>query len=129
MVKQQQDETPASQPCSCRRRCLKGKLSHREEGGQLDHQPVKSHSFEADSSGAMRVQSVQSVHSCRSHTPLQSEIFADHNNHNCSSFQDHNTQSEILGLQPRHQYHQPQEDQETSILRAISSVTKTHRTL
>ena len=59
-VGQQQDETPTSQPNSCRR-CRRGKLTHREEGSQLDHQSVNSHSFQADSSGAMRVWSGQSV--------------------------------------------------------------------
>ena len=61
MVKQQQDERPTSQPHNHRRRHHKGKPAHREVDGQLDHQSVKFHSFQADSNGAMRVQSGQSV--------------------------------------------------------------------
>ena len=106
MVKQQQDESPTSQPCSCRRRCCRGKPAHREVDGQLDQQSVKSHSFQADSSGAMRVQSGQSIQSCSSHTPSQSEIFSDQNNHYCSSHFRTTTpsQSEISGFLPKQQY-------------------------
>ena len=73
-VKHQQDETPTSQSYSPRRRHHRSKPSQ-EEGGQLDHKSVKSYSFQADSSRAMRVQSGQSILSCRSHTPCQSKIF------------------------------------------------------
>ena len=47
MVKQLQDVSPASQPRS-HRRCCRGKPAHREVDAQLDHQSVKSHSFQAD---------------------------------------------------------------------------------
>ena len=85
MVKQQQDERPTSQPHSCRRRCHRGKPVYREVDGHLDHQPVKSHSFQVDSNGAMRVQSGQSVSFCSTITPSKSTIKSSSNNHYCSS--------------------------------------------
>ena len=90
-VTQQQDGNPTSQPCSHRRRCCRGKLVHREVDGHLDHQPVKYHSFQVDSTGATGVQSGQSVSPCNTTAP---------------------SQSEILGFLPKCQYYQPQEDQE-----------------
>ena len=53
MAKQQQDEA--------RRRCCRGKPACRQIDGQLDHHPVKSHSFQVDGNGATRVQSGQSM--------------------------------------------------------------------
>ena len=61
MVKQQQDERPTSQTCSHKIGHRRDKPSHREVDGQLDHKSVKSHSFLANSSRAMRVQSGQSI--------------------------------------------------------------------
>ena len=115
MVKQQQNESPTSQPHSHRRRHCRGKPAHGEVYGQLDHQPVKSHSFQIDSNGATRVQSGQSVSPYSTTTPSQSTIKPLSNNHYCSSTFRTTTpsQSEILGFLPKWQYYQPQEDQET----------------
>ena len=55
-VKQQQDEKPTSQPHS-HRRCRKGKPVHREVDEQLDHQSVKSHSFQ----GSIKVSNVENL--------------------------------------------------------------------
>ena len=133
MAKQQQDESPTSHPHSCKRRCHRGKLVHRAVDGHLDHQPVKSHSFQADSNRAMRVQSGQSVSPCSTTTHSQSTIKSLSNNYYYSSPSRTTTpsQSEISGLLPKCQYYQPQEDQETYYIssEATSSVTKTHRTL
>ena len=100
LAKQQQDERPTSQSHSHRRGHHRGKPSHNEVDGQLDHQSVKSHSFQADRSGATRVQSGQSIQSCRSCTPSQSEIFSEQNNCYCSSHSRTTTssQSKILGF-------------------------------
>ena len=102
MVKQQQDKRLTSQPHSCRRRHCRVKPVHREVDGQMDHQSVKSHLFQADSS-VMRMQSGQSVQSCSSHMPSQSEVLSEQNNHYCSSHSRTTTpsQSEILGFLPK----------------------------
>ena len=116
MVKQQQDESPTSQPCSCRRRCHRGKPVHRKVDGHLDHQPVKSHSFQVDGNGATRVQSGQSMLPCSSTAPSQREIKSSSNNYYCSSTSrtlPTPSQSEKLEFLPKHQYYQPEEDQET----------------
>ena len=114
-VKQQQDERPTSQPHSHRRRHRRVKPVHREVDEHLDHQSVKSHSFQIDGNGAMRVQSGQFMSSCRTTTPSQSTIKYFSNNCYCSSTSRTTTpsQSEILGFLPKCQYYQPQEDQET----------------
>ena len=51
----------------------------------------------------------------RSTTPSQSEIKSASNNHYCSSTSRTSTpsQSEISGFLPKHQYHKPQEDEDT----------------
>ena len=115
MVKQQQDERPTSQPHSHRRRHHRCQPLQREVDGHLDNQPVKSHSFQVDSNGAMRVQSGQSVSPCSTTTPSQSKIKSSSNNYYCSSTSRTTTpyQSEILGFLSKHQYYLPQEDQET----------------
>ena len=132
MVKQQQDERPISQPCSHRRGCHRGKPSRGEADGQLNHQSVKSHSFQADSSGATRVQSGQFIPSSSSHTPSQSEIFSEQN-YCCSSHSRTTTpsQSEILRFLQNISTtsHRITRKLTTSTLRATSSVIKTHRTL
>ena len=64
---------------------LRGKPVHREVDGQLDHQPVKSHSFQVDGKGAMSLRGRQSVPSCQITTPSQSEIKSTSNDHYCSS--------------------------------------------
>ena len=132
MVKQQQDEIPTSQLHSWMR-CHRGKPVHREVDGQLDYQSVKSHLFQADSNGAMRVQIGQVIMSCSSHTPFQSKIFL----HQITI---------IVALLPGPQHllkvkyqdfcqndstssHSRTRKLTTSTLRTISSVTKTHRTL
>ena len=74
MVKQQQDRSPTSQPHNHRRRSHRDKPVHREVDGCLDHQPVKSHSFQVDGNGTMRVQSGQSMSPCSTTTPSQSTI-------------------------------------------------------
>ena len=81
----------------------------------MDHQPVKSPSFQVDGKGATRVQSDRSTHSCRITTPSQSEIKSLQNNHFCSSTSRTtiSSQSEISRFSPKWQYYQAQEDQET----------------
>ena len=113
MVKQQQDKSPTSQPHSCRR-CCRGKPVHRDVDGQLDHQPVKSHSFQVDGNGATRVQSDQSVSPYSTTTPSKSTIKSSSNNRYCSSTSRTTTpsQSEMSGFLPKYKYHQPQEDQD-----------------
>ena len=115
MAKQQQNEKPTSQQGTHRRRHCRGKPVYREVDGHLDHPPVKSHSFQVDGNGTMRVQSGQFVPSGSTTTPSQSEIKSWSNNRYCSSTSRTTTscQSENSGFLPKHQYYQPQEDQET----------------
>ena len=117
MVKQQQDESPNSQPCSCWGRHCRDKPQHRDVDGQLDHQSVKSHSFQVDGNGATRMQSGQSMSPCSRSTtiPFQSTIKSSSNNYYCSSTSRTTTlsQSEILGFLLKCQYYQPQENQGT----------------
>ena len=56
------------QPHSQGRHC-RGKPANRKADGQLDHQSVKSHSFQADGNGASRVQSGQSMSPYKTITP------------------------------------------------------------
>ena len=72
MVKQLQDKSPNSQPCNHRRRHCRGKPAHSQVDEQLDHQSVKSHSFQTDSNGVMRdeVQSGQSTIILQHHNTL-----------------------------------------------------------
>ena len=103
MESQQQDERPTSQPHSCRRFC-RGKSAHREEGGQLDHQSVRSHSFQADSREATRVQNCQSVQLTGVTHPPKVTYFSDHNNCYCTSPSRTTTpsQNEISANLPKH---------------------------
>ena len=95
----------------------RGKPVHREVDGQLDHQPVKSHSFQVDSKGATSLGGRQSVPSCWITTPSQSEIKSASNDSYCSSTSRTTTSShshsEISGFLPKGLYYQPHEDQET----------------
>ena len=109
MAKQQQDESPTSQPHSHRRRCCRGKPAHWQVDGQLDHHPVKSHSFQVDGNGATQVQSGQSVSPYSTTTPSQSTIKSSSNNPYCSSTSRTTTpsQREISRFLPKQQYYQP----------------------
>ena len=102
-VKQQQDGNPTSQPHSGRRRHQRGKPVHREVDGHLDHQSIKSHFFQVDSKGAMRVQSGRSVPPCSTTTPSQRETKSSSNNCYCSSTSRTTTPSqiEISGFLPK----------------------------
>ena len=132
-VKEQQYELPTSKPCSHRRRCRRGKPAHREEEDQVDNRPVKFQSTQTNNGGATSLGGRQSVLPCRISTPSQSEIKSASNNCCCSSTSRTATpsQSEILGFLPKCQYYQPQNDEDTYYINsgAISSATKTHRTL
>ena len=132
-VKQQQDERPTLKPRSHGRKCHRGRPAHREEEGQMASQSVESHSFQFDAKGATSLGGRQSVLPRQTLTPSQSEIKSTSNNCYCSSTSRTSTpsQSEISGFLPKRPYYQPQEDQETYYINseAISSATKTHRTL
>ena len=133
MVKQQQDERPTLKQCSQGRKCCRGKPVHREVGGHLDHQSAKSHSFQVDDREATSLGGRQSISPGWITTPSQSEIKSVSNNCNCSSTSRTTTpsQSEISGFLPKHYTisHRKTRKLTTSTLRAISSASKTHRTL
>ena len=85
MVKQQQNEIPTLRQHSRGRKQHRAKPAHKEVDGQLDHQPVKSHSFQIDAKEATSLEGRQSVPSCQISTPSQSEIKSASNHHHCSS--------------------------------------------
>ena len=123
---------PTSKPRTQGRKCRRGKPAHREEEGQVANRSVEFQSFQVDTKGATSMGRRQSMLPCWISTPSQSEIKSVSNNHHCSSTSRTSTpsQSEISGFLLKRPYYQPQEDQDTtSTLRAISSATKTHRTL
>ena len=115
MVKEQQCELPTSKPCSHGRRCRRGRPAHREEGDQVANESVKFQSFQINNGGATSMGGRQSMPPCRISTPSQSEIKSVSNKRYCSSTSRTTTssQSEISGFLPKHQYYQPQEDEDT----------------
>ena len=114
-VKEQQDEMPTSKPCSQGRKRCRGKLAHREEEDQVDNGSAEFQSFQVNNSGAMSLGGRQSVLPRQISTPSQSEIKSVSNNRYCSSASRTTTssQSENSGFLPKHQYYQPQEDEDT----------------
>ena len=115
MVKEQQYELPTSKPRSHRRRRRRGKPAHIEEEDQVANASVKFQSFQTNNGGATSMGGRQSVLPCRISTPSQSEIKSVSNKRYCSSTSRTTTssRSEILGFLPKHQYYQPQEDEDT----------------
>ena len=114
-VKEQQYELPTSKPCSHGRRCHRGRPAHREEEDQVANGSVKFQSFQVNNGRATRMGGRQSMLPRRISTPSQSEIKSVSNNRYCSSTSRTTTssQSEISGFLPKHQYYQPQEDEDT----------------
>ena len=133
MVKEQQDERPTLKPRSHGRKHPRGKPALREEEGQVASQSVEFHSFQVDAKGATSLGGRQSVLPCRISTPSQSEIKSASHNCYCNSTSRTSTpsQSEISAFcQNDHTTsHRRTRKLTTSTLRAISSATKTHRTL
>ena len=125
VTESQQHKRPTSQPHSQRRRYCRGKPHHREEDGQLNHQSVGSHSFQANTREATRVQCGESVQLAGATHPPKVKYF------NCY-YSSHSrtttpSQSEISANLPKCQQNNKQLT--TSTLRAIFSVTKTHKRL
>ena len=114
-VKEQQYELPTSQPCSHRRRHHRGRPAHREEEDQADNRPVKFQSSQTNNGRATSLGGRQSMLPRPISTPSQSEIKSVSNNRYCSSTSRITTpsQSEISGFLPKHQYYQPQDDENT----------------
>ena len=132
-VKQQQDERPTLKQCSQGRKHHRGKPVHREVDGQLASQPVESHSFQVDAKEATSLRGRQSMPSHWITRPSQNEIKFASNNRYCSS-------TFRTSTPPKVKYwdfcqndcttsHRRTRKLTTSTLRAISSATKTHRTL
>ena len=115
MVKEQQYELPTSKPRSHGRRQCRGRPAHREEEDQVANRPVKFQSFQTNNGGATSMGGRQSVLPHQITTPSQSEVKSISNNRYCSSTSRTATssQSEISGFLPKHQYYQPQEDEDT----------------
>ena len=115
MVKEQQYELPTSKPCSHGKSHCRGRPAHREEEDQVANGSVKFQSFQTNNGRAMSMGGRQSVLPCQISTPSQSEIKSVSNNRYCSSTSRTATssQSEISGFLPKHQYYQPQEDEDT----------------
>ena len=132
-VNEQQHELPTSKPRSNGRRCHRGRPAHREEEGQVANGYVEFQSLQVDTKGTTSMGGRQSVLPRRISTPSQSEIKSISNNCYCSSTSRTSTpsQSEISGFcQNFHTTsHRKIKILTTSTLRAISSATKTHRTL
>ena len=115
MVKEQQHELPTSKPRSHGRRHCRSRPAHREEEDQVANGSVKFQSFQTNNGRAMSMGGRQSVLPHRISTPSQSEIKSVSNNRYCSSTSRTATssQSEISGFLPKHQYYQPQDDEDT----------------
>ena len=113
--KEQQYELPTSKPHSHRRRHRRGRPAYREEEDQVDNRPVKFQSYQTNNGRATSLGGRQSVLPRRISTPSQSEIKSISNNHYCSSTSRTATpsQSEISVFSPKHQYYQPQDDEDT----------------
>ena len=114
-VKDQQYELPTSKPRSHKRRCCRGRPAHREEEDQVDNRPVKFQTSQTNNGKATSLGGRQSVLPRQISTPSQSEIKSVSNNRYCSSTSRITTpsQSEISGFLPKHQYYQPQDDEDT----------------
>ena len=114
-VKEQQYELPTSKPYSHRRRCCRGRPAHREEEDQVDNRPVKFQTSQTNNGKATSLGGSQSVLHRWISTPSQSEIKSVSNNRYCSSTSRITTpsQSENSGFLPKHQYYQPQDDEDT----------------
>ena len=114
-VNEQQYELPTSKPRSRGRRRRRGRPAHREEEDQVANGSVEFQSFQVDTKGATSMGGRQSMLPRRISTPSQSEIKSVSNNHYFSSTSRPTTssQSEISGFLPKHQYYQPQEDEDT----------------
>ena len=114
-VKEQQYELPTSKPCSHGRRHRRVRPPHREEEDQVANGSVKFQSFQVNNGRATSMGERQSVLPHRISTPSQSEIKSVLNNRYGSSTSRTTTssQSEISGFLPKHQYYQPQEDEDT----------------
>ena len=114
-VKEQQYELPTSKPLRHGRRCHRGRPAYREQEDQVANGSVEFQSFQVNNGGATSMGGRQSVLPCRISTPSQSEIKSLSNNRYCSSTSRTTTssQSEISGFLPKHQYYQPQEDEDT----------------
>ena len=115
MVKEQQHELPTPKPCSHGRRCCRGRPAHREEEDQVANGSVEFQSVQVNNSRAMSMGGRQTMLPCRISTPSQSEIKSASNNRYCSSTARTTTpsQSENSAFLPKHQYYQPQEDEDT----------------
>ena len=114
-VKEQQYELPTSKPCSHKRRRHRGRPAHREEEDQTDNRPVKFQTSQTNNGRAMSLGGRQSMLPHQISTPSQSEIKSVSNNRYCSSTSRITTpsQSENSGFLPKHQYYQPQDDEDT----------------
>ena len=114
-VKEQQYELPTSKPHSHRRRCRRGRPAHRDEEDQVDNRPVKFQPSQTNNGRATSLGGRQSVLPHRISTPSQSEIKSVSNNRYCSSTSRTATpsQSKNSGFLPKHQYYQPQDDEDT----------------
>ena len=114
-VKDQQYELPTSKPHSHKRRRRRGRPAHREEEDQADNRPVKFQTSQTNNGRATSLGGRQSVLPRRISTPSQSEIKSVSNNRYCSSTSMITTpsQSENSGFLPKHQYYQPQDDEDT----------------
>ena len=114
-VKDQQYELLTSKPCSHKRRHRRGRPAHREEEDQVDNRSGKFQTSQTNNGKATSLGGRQSVLPRRISTPSQSEIKSVSNNRYCSSTSRITTpsQSENSGFLPKHQYYQPQDDEDT----------------
>ena len=115
MVKDQQYELPTSRPRSHKRRHRRGRPAHREEEDQVDNRSGKFQTSQINNGKATSLGGRQSMLPRRISTPSQSEIKSVSNNRYCSSTSRITTpsQSENSGFLPKHQYYQPQDDEDT----------------
>ena len=111
----QQYELPTSKPRSHKRKRRRGKPAHREEVDQVDNRSAKFQTSQTNNGKATGLGGRQSVLPCQISTSSQSEIKSVSNNRYCSSTSRITTpsQSEISGFLPKHQYYQPQDDEDT----------------
>ena len=114
-VKDQQYELPTSKPRSHKRRCRRGRTTHREEEDQVDNRSGKFQTSQTNNGKATNLGGRQSVLPPRISTPSQSEIKSVSNNRSRSSTSRITTpsQSENSGFLPKRQYYQPQDDEDT----------------
>ena len=133
MVKEQQYELPTSKPCSHGRRRHRGRQAHREAEDQMANRPVKFQSSQTNNSGATSMGGRQSVLPRRISTPSQSEIKSVLNNRYCSSTSrtahPPKVKFQVFCQTVNTTSHRKMKTHTTSTLKAISSATKTHKTL